>query len=145
MARRACTGAILAGGLSTRFGGRPKGLATMAGTRIIDMVAAALRGAADDLLLIANAPEAASWLPGVTARPDVHAGAGALSGIHAALRYAKDAVLVLAWDAPCVPAALLAALREAGEQHGDDAVVAASDSVWGFEPLVAWCHSPTQS
>ena len=131
-------GAILAGGMSTRFGGQPKGLATIGGTRLIDLVATSLRGAADDVVLIANAPDASTWVPGLPVRQDVRRGAAALSGIHAALHYAGDAVLVLPWDAPFVPAALLAALRDAGEKNGDDAVVAMSESPWGFEPLVAW-------
>ena len=45
---------ILAGGLSTRYGGSPKGLERVHGVRIIDRVRAALEPVVDDLLLIAN-------------------------------------------------------------------------------------------
>jgi molybdopterin-guanine dinucleotide biosynthesis protein A len=134
-----CTGVILAGGGSSRYGGRPKGLERVQGERIIDRVAAALRGATDDLLLIANAPDAAGWLPGVPARADVRAGEGALGGLHAALTHAGNDILLVAWDMPFVPPALLAALRARGEERSADAVLPESDgSRRGVEPLCAW-------
>jgi molybdopterin-guanine dinucleotide biosynthesis protein A len=141
-----CTGVILAGGLASRYAGLPKGLERIAGTRIIDRVATVLRHATDDLLLIANDPSADGWLPGVRRATDVLPGLGGLGGIHAALHHAAGAVLVVAWDMPFVPAALLAALREAGASA--DAVVPASDSKRGVEPLCAYyapsCLEPIQ-
>jgi molybdopterin-guanine dinucleotide biosynthesis protein A len=131
-----CTGVLLAGGRATRMGGRPKGLERVGGYRIIDRAAAALRAASDDLLLVANAPEADHWLPGVRVATDRRLGVGALGGIHAALEDAGTDVLVLSWDAPFVPGALLRAMRDASAGH--DAVVPVSESPWGFEPLCAW-------
>lgn len=93
-----CTGVILAGGGATRFGGRPKGLELVAGERIIDRVARALRMVTDDLLLVANAPDAARWLPGVRTVADVRPGEGALGGLHAALTCAADDVRVATVD-----------------------------------------------
>jgi molybdopterin-guanine dinucleotide biosynthesis protein A len=78
---------------------------------LIDRVAAALRGAADDLLLVANDAGADTWLPGVRRVTDVRPGLGPLGGIHAALASTKGAVLVVAWDMPFVSPALLSALR----------------------------------
>lgn len=137
---RPCVGVILAGGMATRYGGRPKGLALIGGTRIIDRVAAALRPVTDELLLIANDPAAESWLPGVRVASDVIAGAGALGGLHAALAHAQGRdVIVVAWDMPFVTSALLAALRARGERGDADAVLPASDgSRRGLEPLCAW-------
>jgi molybdopterin-guanine dinucleotide biosynthesis protein A len=137
-ARPRCTGAILAGGRSSRMGGVPKGLQPLGDARIIDRVAAALAEAADELIVVANDPAAPGWLPGVRVVGDVYREAGALGGIHAALSHAGGDVLVLSWDSPFVPAALLRALRNAGELGGAGAVVPASDSPWGFEPLCAW-------
>ncbi len=131
-----CTGVILAGGQATRYDGRPKGLETVGGLRIIDRVAAALGEVTDELLLIANAPEGAEWLPGVRTAPDVLIGQGSLGGIHAALARAGTAVLVVAWDMPFVPAELLACLRALGNRS--DAAVPESDSRRGLEPLCAW-------
>ncbi|MFA6166352.1 MAG: molybdenum cofactor guanylyltransferase [Gemmatimonadaceae bacterium] len=134
-----CVGVILAGGGATRFGGQPKGLKVVEGQRIIDRVAGALRGAADELLLIANDPGADAWLPGVRTAADVRRGEGALGGLHAALSHAGGhAVLVLAWDMPYASQGLLRALRSTGEQ-GYDAVVPESEtSGRGVEPLCAW-------
>jgi molybdopterin-guanine dinucleotide biosynthesis protein A len=135
--RRAwCTGVILAGGAASRFRGRPKGLELVAGERIIDRVARALAAATDSLLLVANDDAADAWLPGVPRRSDIHRGLGALGGIHAALVHARSPVIVVAWDMPFVPAALLTELREAGE--ASDVVVPESGSPRGVEPLCAW-------
>ena len=138
-----CVGVILAGGGATRFGGQPKGLQIVEGERIIDRVAAALRGAADELLLVANDPNADAWLPGVRTAADVRRGEGALGGLHAALTHAGGhAVLVVAWDMPYASEGLLRALRAVGEQ-GFDAVVPESEtSGRGVEPLCAW-YGPT--
>ena len=124
----------------------PKGLERIAGTRIIDRVAAALREVADDLLLIANDPAADEWLPGVRREADVLPGLGSLGGIHAAVHHAGSGALVVAWDMPFVPTSLLAALRSAGENA--DAVVPTSDSKRGVEPLCAYyapsCLAPIE-
>ena len=133
-----CTGAILAGGRATRFGGAAKGLESVGGVRIIDRVAGALRETCDDLIIVAGDADAATWVPGARAIADMRPGAGPLGGVHAALASARDAVLVLSWDSPFVPAALTRALREAGEEAGADAAVPLSNSPWGFEPLCAW-------
>jgi molybdopterin-guanine dinucleotide biosynthesis protein A len=129
---------ILAGGQATRYGGAPKGLERVAGARIIDRVADALRAASDDLLLVANDAQAPSWLPGVRTVTDVYPGLGALGGIHTALVHAGGAVLVVAWDMPFPAPALLAALRRTAEEGGADAAVPESDSKRGLEPLCAY-------
>lgn len=136
MAVPACTGAILAGGKATRYGGAPKGLEIVGGTRIIDRVAAALRACTADLLLVANDPAADGWLPGVRVVSDVIGDAGSLGGIHAALSHARRAVLAVAWDMPFVPETLLRALVAAG-RHADVAVPE-SGSRRGLEPLCAY-------
>lgn len=137
-ARAHCTGAILAGGRATRFGGAAKGLELVGGARIIDRVAAALGDACDDVIIIANDADAAGWIPGVPVFADVHAGVGPLGGLHSAISRARGAVLALAWDSPFVPGALMQALRDEGERRGVDAAVPASHSLWGFEPLCGW-------
>jgi molybdopterin-guanine dinucleotide biosynthesis protein A len=130
------TGVILAGGMATRYGGIPKGLELVGGVRIIDRVRAALEPAVDELLLIANDDAASSWLPGVRRERDVLRDVGSVAGIHAALVHAATPVIVVAWDMPFVPPALLTALREAGRDV--DAAVPESDSRRGLEPLCAY-------
>ena len=131
-----CLGVILAGGLSTRYDGRPKGLEVVGGRRIIDRVAEALHAAADGLLLVANDPAAGGWLPGVRVAADVLPGEGSLGGIHAAVTHAGGAALVVAWDMPFVTPALLARLRSLGE--GADVALPESGSRRGVEPLCAY-------
>jgi molybdopterin-guanine dinucleotide biosynthesis protein A len=133
--RSACTGVVLAGGAASRFGGAAKGLREVGGIRILDRVLASLQRAADDVMIIANDAAADQWLPGVTVRRDVSAERGSLVGIHSALVHAGHAVLVVAWDMPFVPAALLIALRELGESRGSAAV---PESAQGAEPLCAY-------
>lgn len=134
----ACTGVILAGGGATRYGGKPKGLETIAGVRIIDRVADALRASSDELLLIANDPDAAAWMPGIRIESDVIRDAGSIAGIHAALSHAKQPVLVVAWDMPFVPFGLLAELRRTAEREGSDVAVPESGSKRGVEPMCAY-------
>jgi molybdopterin-guanine dinucleotide biosynthesis protein A len=135
-----CTGVILAGGAASRYGGRPKGLEHVGGRRVIDRVADALRDAADELLLIANDPASEEWLPGVATANDVRTNCGSLGGIHAAIVRAAGPVLVVAWDMPFVPPALLRRLRDGGARA--DAVLPESGSRRGLEPLCAY-YSPS--
>ena len=130
---------ILAGGAASRYGGRPKGLERVGGRRVIDRVADALRGATDELLLIANDSEARTWLPDVRVAADVRRNCGSLGGIHAAIMRAGQPVLVVAWDMPFVPSPLLRTLREGGARA--DAVLPESGSRRGLEPLCAY-YSP---
>jgi molybdopterin-guanine dinucleotide biosynthesis protein A len=129
-------GAILAGGGATRFGGRPKGLETVGGARILDRVARALAPVCDDLLLVANATDAEGWLHGARVVSDVWPGLGSLGGLHAALAHARGAVLVVAWDMPFVTSALLGALRDLGAGGARAARPVHADG--RAEPLCAW-------
>jgi molybdopterin-guanine dinucleotide biosynthesis protein A len=143
---RRCTGVILAGGLASRYGGLPKGLERVGGTRVVDRVVEVLAPATDGLLLIANDAAAPEWLPGVRVERDVRPGCGSLGGIHAALAHAASDVIVVAWDMPFVPARLIVALRAFGELA--DVVVPESDSKRGVEPLCAYyaerCLAPIE-
>lgn len=134
--RLPCTGVVMAGGAASRYGGLPKGLEKVGGRRIIDRVADGLRDVTDDLLLVANDPSAADWLPGVRVVGDLVPNAGGLGGIHSALHHAASPVLIVAWDMPFVPTALLARLRELGD--GADVAVPESGSRRGVEPLCAF-------
>jgi molybdopterin-guanine dinucleotide biosynthesis protein A len=133
-----CTGVVLAGGQSSRYGGLPKGLERVGGRRIIDRVADALRPVTDSLLLIANDPAADAWLTGVRRGADILQGEGSLGGIHASLAHAGGAALVVAWDMPFVTASLLDRLRRLADETGADVAAPESGSRRGIEPLCAW-------
>src|SRR6266850_4421681 len=79
-------GAILAGGAASRYGGAPKGLLMVGGSRILDRVVArvqAVTGAAP--LLVANASGASAWRPDLKTIPDARPGFGSLGGIYTAV------------------------------------------------------------
>ena len=133
-----CIGAIVAGGRASRMGGGPKGLETVGGRRILDRVASALAQVTDGLLLVANAPGAAAWLPGVATVPDDVPDAGPLGGIATALAHAGAPVLAVAWDMPFVPASLLGELRRVAEATDADAAVPERDAAGRIEPLCAY-------
>jgi len=138
MSAERCVGALMAGGAARRFHGLPKGLALVGGLRIADRALAALRGATDRQIVVANDARASSWFPRLPIVPDSEAGLGPLAGLHAALRGAEGAaVLVVAWDMPFVSTALLSAMRSRGES-GASAVAPLSPRRPFPEPLCAY-------
>jgi molybdopterin-guanine dinucleotide biosynthesis protein A len=131
-------GAILAGGAASRFGGAPKGLLTVGGSRILDRVVArvqAVTGAAP--LLVANASGASAWRPDLKTIPDARPGFGSLGGIFTAATAGPGPVLCVAWDMPFVPEALLRALVEGAAAGTYDAFLPESSGRRGVEPLCA--------
>jgi molybdenum cofactor guanylyltransferase len=141
--RSVCTGVILAGGASSRFGGRPKGLETVQGIRVLDRVASALAPATDAMLLVANDDAADEWLPKVRRVRDRVVGRGPLAGIHAALVESQTPILVVAWDMPFLSTSLLRALRERGDR-GARAVLPVGPE-GQLEPLCAWYSEDVRS
>jgi molybdopterin-guanine dinucleotide biosynthesis protein A len=129
-------GAILAGGKASRMGGIPKGLLEIAGTRILDRLVAAFETALGrPPLLVANAPEATEWHPGLRVVADRMPGGGTLAGLHTAVLMAPAPVVAVAWDMPFVPPGLLAAL--AAGLEAADVAIPASGGRRGMEPLCA--------
>jgi len=126
--------AILAGGAASRYGGRPKGLERVGGERILDRLAEELRTVTDSApILVANAPGAESWAPGLTVVRDPRPDCGSLGGIYAAVTAGDGPVLLVAWDMPFVHEDLLAALRDGAA--GYDVYLPESASRRGMEPL----------
>ena len=98
---------------------------------MVDTLAAAL-GATP--VLIASAPEAGTWRPGLAVHSDVVPGLGALGGILTAVESCAPVVCV-AWDMPFVTAPLVRDL--AAGLDAADVVVPESGSRRGVEPLCA--------
>jgi molybdopterin-guanine dinucleotide biosynthesis protein A len=103
------TGAIVAGGASSRFGGEPKGLLRVGGRRIIDRIADALRPVVETIAVVSNAPDANMWLDSTPVWRDQRDERASIVGIHTALVYAET-VLVVAWDMPFVTDGLVRAI-----------------------------------
>lgn len=126
--------AIVAGGASSRFDGEPKGLHQVGGKRIVDRIVDALSAVASDIVLIANDPAAATWLPGIRVIPDAWPTRGSLVGIHTALRFAQGAVLVVAWDMPFVVRPLFELIRD---RSPTSSFATIPEGPGGLEPLCA--------
>ena len=130
------SGAILAGGGATRFGGKPKGLEQVGGERILDRLARVMSQALGaPPLLVANAPDAASWRPDLRTVPDVLPGYGSLGGIYTAVVSAPAPVVCVAWDMPFITELLIQSLAQRLQQY--DAVLPESGGRRGVEPLCA--------
>jgi molybdopterin-guanine dinucleotide biosynthesis protein A len=97
-------------------------------------VADALRGAVADLILVAGAPGADDWLPGVPVLPDSWRARGSLVGIHTALSHAAQPILLAAWDMPFVTTALFAHIRD---RAATSEFAAIPESATGVEPFCA--------
>jgi molybdopterin-guanine dinucleotide biosynthesis protein A len=129
-------GVVLAGGLASRFDGRPKGLEKVGGERILDRVVQVVRTATEAApILIANAEDAATWRDDLEIVQDIETGFGSLGGIHTALNTVDGPVLVVAWDMPFVPVELLQALIRGWKSY--DAYLPDSTGPLGMEPLCA--------
>jgi molybdopterin-guanine dinucleotide biosynthesis protein A len=122
MIGRHVSGAVLAGGMNTRFGGQAKGLLELGGRRLIDRVLDALRLVADESFVIANDANVRRMLGDVRVYADVRPERASLVGLHTALTNCRDGVLAVAWDMPFIEAALLAELRNLGEAAGTAAI-----------------------
>jgi molybdopterin-guanine dinucleotide biosynthesis protein A len=107
------------------------------GIRIVDRIASALRAVAPDLILVSNAADAASWMPGVAVVRDVRNERGSLVGLHTALSTASasDGAIVVAWDMPFLTADLLELIVEA--PPGDDYAVL-PEGPHALEPMCAF-------
>lgn len=135
MVERHCSGAVLAGGANARFGGAPKGLATIDGRRVVDRVLDALASVVDERFLITGDPAIREAAGNVVAYGDARPERGSLVGLHSALSHCRTAALVVAWDMPFVSSALLRHLRAIGERTGAAAIPLGPS---GPEPLCAY-------
>ena len=129
-----CSGIILAGGLSSRFGGRNKALIEWKGRPLLAHIRQAFGDLFQEIILVTNAPGAfAAW--DMTLVTDLFAERSSLTGIHAGLFYAKHPLaFVTACDTPLLQPALIRMLLEAA---GNDIDVVIPKTEKGLEPLCA--------
>ena len=119
------SGAILAGGRSTRFGGRDKSALLLDGRPILDHQIAALTPAVDEVLIVGG--------PRATIH-DIVPGCGPLGGLHAALTAAHGgAVLMVACDMPYLSTPFLTYLLS----FATEADIVVPQSERGYHPLCA--------
>ena len=86
--RHPCSGVILAGGLSTRYGGENKAFLRVGGMRILDRLFAVYRQIFDEIILVTNNPvEFLEWDALIVS--DIFPVRSSLTGVHAGLFYAS--------------------------------------------------------
>jgi molybdenum cofactor guanylyltransferase len=116
-------GAIVAGGQSTRMGGREKSFIDLAGATLLERTASRLRFQVDEVVVNANG-DASRFAPfGLNVVEDLLTDVGTpLAGLQAALYYGAaqgfDAVVTVPSDSPFLPLDLVERLLEAGEVSG---------------------------
>lgn len=125
-----CSGVLLAGGQSLRFGSN-KALAELGGGRLIEYPARILAELFSNRLLVTNRPELYAFLDWPTT-PDLTPGGGPLAGIEAALsRTVTPYLFVAGCDMPYLDPALIRHLCFLAPGH--DAVIPVTGR--GLEPL----------
>ena len=108
---QAISGAILAGGQSSRMG-QNKALLRLGGDRLIDRVVHVLEGIFAELLLVTNSPEIYAHL-GIRMVSDVFPQKGSLGGIYSAIYHASTPYcFVVACDMPFLQAPVIRYLSE---------------------------------
>ncbi|MBP6014394.1 MAG: molybdenum cofactor guanylyltransferase [Alphaproteobacteria bacterium] len=125
-------GIVLAGGASSRFGGKPKGLVELAGRPMALRVADVLAQVCTRVLIEAppNAGYEALGLPLLHAAPE-HAGKGPLAGLATGLQSADDNGAFAPCDMPLLTPEIYRRLTAKGT------IGAYAQTANGFEPLVA--------
>ncbi|MBI9083233.1 MAG: molybdenum cofactor guanylyltransferase [Desulfobacterales bacterium] len=131
---KACTGVILAGGLNTRFDGRPKALLEVEGERLLDRIGNLFKELFDEILLVTNDPvRYLEW--GFDIVTDIYDVRSSLTGIHTGLFHASHPfAFFTACDTPFLKKSVVEAILE-GITDGIDVVMPKTDA--GYEPLCA--------
>ncbi len=116
-------GAIIAGGASTRMGGREKSFLELDGTTLLERTLSRLRFQVDEVIINANGDASRFAATDAKIVADLLANVGTpLAGLHAALDHGQshgfDAVVTLPSDAPFLPLDLVERLLEGGEVSG---------------------------
>jgi len=134
MTESSCSGAILAGGLNSRMGGKNKALLSVGNQRILDHLTNAFQGLFETPVLVTNSPvDFLSWDMMMAA--DLFPVRSSLTGIHAGLFHASlPHVFVTACDTPFLKKELIVLLLDTLEPQWDVVIPETQD---GFQPLCA--------
>jgi molybdenum cofactor guanylyltransferase len=132
--KQPCSGVILAGGLSTRYGGENKAFLCVGGLRILDRLFAVYTQLFDEIIIVTNRPlEFLDWDAVIVT--DVLPQRSSLTGIHAGLFYASHPFAFFsACDTPFLKKELVETVLDHLEPNIDLVVPQTSA---GTEPLCA--------
>jgi molybdenum cofactor guanylyltransferase len=125
------TGVILAGGKSSRFGSN-KAFAEVNGRQLIDRVIAVMGSIFEDMIIIANEPDAYSSL-GLPMYEDLIKGLGPIGGIYTGLEMMSSRFgFFVACDMPFLNEGLI---RYMADVNNDEAIAVVPKIDWKMEPL----------
>jgi molybdenum cofactor guanylyltransferase len=132
--KMSCSGVILCGGLSTRYGGENKALLKVGGVRILDRLFGIYTEFFDEIILVTNHPrEYLEWDALIVT--DLFPVRSSLTGIHAGLFYARHPFAFFsACDSPFLKRKVIETVLENLEPEIDLVIPQTSA---GFEPLCA--------
>lgn len=130
----ACTGVILAGGLSTRYGGENKAFLRVGGVRIVDRLFGVFAQLFDEIIIVTNRPaDFLEWNALIVA--DIFPVRSSLTGIHAGLFYASHPFAFFsACDTPFLKKEVVEAVLE---RTGPEVDLVIPQTSAGMEPLCA--------
>jgi molybdopterin-guanine dinucleotide biosynthesis protein A len=121
------TGAVLAGGKSTRMG-RDKALLDLQGRAFIQRIAETLQEVFQRVIVISDRGQGYRFL-GLPIHGDVLKNCGPLAGIHAALKYSStDTVFIVSCDLPFLTPAIVKQVVESRTHH-DVTLLATTNNV----------------
>ena len=130
----ACSGVILAGGLSKRFSGINKAFLEVAGKRVIDHIFGVFSAVFEDILIVTNEPTRYLEFD-ATIVSDVYPLRSSLTGVHAGLFYARTPfVFVAACDIPFLKERLVRTILDYIESNAGVVIPETAD---GIEPMCA--------
>lgn len=132
--KQPCSGVILAGGLSTRYGGENKAFLKVGGMRILDRLFAVYTELFDEIILVTNRPsDFLAWDALIVT--DIFPVRSSLTGIHAGLFYARHPFAFFsACDTPFLKKEVVETVLDSLDP-GIDLVIPRTSA--GFEPLCA--------
>jgi molybdopterin-guanine dinucleotide biosynthesis protein A len=132
--KQPCSGVILAGGLSTRYGGENKAFLRVGGIRILDRLFAVYTELFEEIIIVTNRPEEfLDWNALIVT--DVLPVRSSLTGVHAGLFYARHPFAFFsACDTPFLKKELVETVLENLEPEIDLVI---PQTALGLEPLCA--------
>jgi molybdopterin-guanine dinucleotide biosynthesis protein A len=129
-----CSGVILAGGLSTRYGGENKAFLKVGGMRILDRLLSVYAGLFDEIIVVTNTPQGFVDCNALIVT-DLFTVRSSLTGIHAGLFYASHPfAFFCACDTPFLKGAVIEAILANLEPEVDLVI---PQTAAGLEPLCA--------
>ena len=130
------SGVILAGGASSRFGGKTKSTMTVGGVSIISRMIETLHEVFDEIIIVTNKPEEFQDFRKYKIVQDEYKKVGPLGGIHAAMNASSNrAIFVFAGDMPFIAKELIVRQIELFNKLHCDVLIPRMDSY--DEPLHA--------